>query len=142
MSYGKVKNISSSSTSKLKNAGPSDAIEVLGLNSAPDAGESFQVVKSEKEAREIAQFRESSIKDKKVLKQRDENLGNLFENMGSGSKKILNVILKADVAGTSEAISAALQDAGNDEASIKIVSTGVGGISESDVNLALSLIHI
>ena len=138
MSYGKVKNISSSSTSKLKNAGPSDAIEVLGLNSAPDAGESFQVVKSEKEAREIAQFRESSIKDKKVLKQRDENLGNLFENMGSGSKKILNVILKADVAGTSEAISAALQDAGNDEASIKIVSTGVGGISESDVNLALA----
>jgi len=138
MSFGKVKNISSSSTSKLKNAGPSDAIEVLGLNSAPDAGESFQVVKSEKEAREIAQFRESSIKDKKVLKQRDENLGNLFENMGSGSKKILNVILKADVAGTSEAISAALQDAGNDEASIKIVSTGVGGISESDVNLALA----
>ena len=138
MSYGKVKNISSSSTSKLKNAGPSDAIEVLGLNSAPDAGESFQVVKSEKEAREIAQFRESSIKDKKVLKQRDENLGNLFENMGSGSKKILNVILKADVAGTSEAISAALHDAGNDEASIKIVSTGVGGISESDVNLALA----
>ncbi len=138
MSYGKVKNISSSSTSKLKNAGPSDAIEVLGLNLAPDAGESFQVVKSEKEAREIAQFRESSIKDKKVLKQRDENLGNLFENMGSGSKKILNVILKADVAGTSEAISVALQDAGNDEASIKIVSTGVGGISESDVNLALA----
>ena len=138
MSYGKVKNISSSNTSKLKNAGPSDAIEVLGLNSAPDAGESFQVVKSEKEAREIAQFRESSIKDKKVLKQRDENLGNLFENMGSGSKKILNVILKADVAGTSEAISSALQDAGNDEASIKIVSTGVGGISESDVNLALA----
>ena len=138
MSYGKVKNISSSSTSKLMNAGPSDAIEVLGLNSAPDAGESFQVVNSEKEAREIAQFRESSIKDKKVLKQRDENLGNLFENMGSGSKKILNVILKADVAGTSEAISAALQDAGNDEASIKIVSTGVGGISESDVNLALA----
>ncbi len=138
MSYGKVKNISSSSTLKLKNAGPSDAIEVLGLNSAPDAGESFQVVKSEKEAREIAQFRESSIKDKKVLKQRDENLGNLFENMGSGSKKILNVILKSDVAGTSEAITAALQDAGNDEASIKIVSTGVGGISESDVNLALA----
>ena len=138
MSYGKVKNISSSSTSKLKNAGPSDAIEVLGLNSAPDAGESFQVVKSEKEAREIAQFRESSIKDKKVLKQRDDNIGNLFENMGSGSKKILNVILKADVAGTSEAITAALQDAGNDEASIKIVSTGVGGISESDVNLALA----
>ena len=138
MSFGKVKNISSSRTSKLKNAGPSDAIEVLGLNSAPDAGESFQVVKSEKEAREIAQFRESSIKDKKVLKQRDENLGNLFENMGSGSKKILNVVLKADVAGTSEAISAALHDAGNDEASIKIVSTGVGGISESDVNLALA----
>ena len=138
MSYGKVKNISSSSSSKLKKAGPSDAIEVLGLNSAPDAGESFQVVKSEKEAREIAQFRESSIKDKKVLKQRDENLGNLFENMGSGSKKILNIVIKADVAGTSEAISAALMDAGNDEASIKIVSTGVGGISESDVNLALA----
>jgi translation initiation factor IF-2 len=96
----------------------------LGLSSVPDAGETFQVVKNDKEAREIASFRESKLKDRKVLKQRDESLGNIFESMGQSDKKVLNVILKSDVAGTSEAIVAALADVGNDDASIKVVASG------------------
>ncbi len=135
---GKVKSIIGSDGSKLKSAEPSFAVEILGLNSVPDAGETFQVVKNDKEAREIAEFRESKLKDRKVLKQRDESLGNIFESMGQSDKKILNVILKSDVAGTSEAIVAALADIGNDDASIKVVASGVGGISESDANLALA----
>ena len=135
---GKVKSIISSVGSKLKSAEPSFAVEILGLSNVPDAGETFQVVKNDKEAREIAAFRENKIKDRKVLKQRDESLGNIFESMGQSDKKVLNVILKSDVAGTSEAIVAALADIGNDDASIKIVASGVGGISESDANLALA----
>ena len=135
---GKVKSIIGSDGSKLKSADPSFAVEILGLSNVPDAGETFQVVKNDKEAREIAEFRESKVKDRKVLKQRDESLGNIFESMGQSDKKILNVILKSDVAGTSEAIVAALVDIGNDDASIKVVASGVGGISESDANLALA----
>jgi len=135
---GKVKSIIGSDGSKLKIAEPSFAVEILGLSGVPDAGENFQVVKNDKEAREIAEFRENKIKDRKVLKQRDESLGNIFESMGKSDKKILNVILKSDVAGTSEAIVAALADIGNDDASIKVVASGVGGISESDANLALA----
>ena len=135
---GKVKSIINSDGRKLKTAEPSFAVEILGLSSVPDAGETFQVVKNDKEAREIAEFRENKIKDRKVLKQRDESLGNIFESMGQSDKKVLNVILKSDVAGTSEAIVAALADIGNDDASIKVVASGVGGISESDANLALA----
>ncbi len=135
---GKVKSIIGSDGNKLKSAEPSFAVEILGLSSVPDAGETFQVVKNDKEAREIAEFRESKLKDRKVLKQRDESLGNIFESMGQSDKKVLNVILKSDVAGTSEAIVASLADIGNDDASIKVVSSGVGGISESDANLALA----
>jgi translation initiation factor IF-2 len=135
---GKVKSIIGSDGSKLKSAEPSFAVEILGLSTVPDAGETFQVVKNDKEAREIAEFREGKLKDRKVLKQRDESLGNIFESMGQSNKKILNVILKSDVAGTSEAIVAALADIGNDDASIKVVASGVGGISESDANLALA----
>jgi len=135
---GKVKNIIGSDASTLKTAEPSFAVEILGLNSVPNAGETFQVVKNDKEAREIAEFRENKLKDRKVLKQRDESLGNIFESMGQSNKKILNVILKSDVAGTSEAIVAALNDIGNIDASIKIVASGVGGITESDANLAVA----
>jgi len=135
---GKVKSIIGSDGSKLKSAEPSFAVEILGLNNVPDAGETFQVVKNDKEAREISAYRENKLKDRKVLKHRDESLGNIFESMGQSDKKVLNVILKSDVAGTSEAIVAALADIGNDDASIKVVASGVGGISESDANLALA----
>ena len=137
-SVGKIKSIINSDGAKLKNAGPSFAVEVLGLNSVPNAGDQFQVVDNEKQAREIAEFRINKDKERKQLKQRDGSL-NIFETMGQESKKILNVIVKTDVVGTSEAIVAALNDLGTDLAKVKIVSTGVGGISESDANLAVAV---
>ena len=137
-SVGKIKSIINSDGAKLKNAGPSFAVEVLGLNSVPNAGDQFQVVDNEKQAREIAEFRINKDKERKQLKQRDGSL-NIFETMGQESKKILNVIVKTDVVGTSEAIVAALNDIGTDLAKVKIVSSGVGGISESDANLAVAV---
>ncbi len=135
---GKIKSIINSDGKKLKTAGPSFAVEVLGLNSVPSAGDQFQVVDSDKKAREIAEFRVNKEKERKQLKQRDAGL-NIFETMGQESKKILNVIVKTDVVGTSEAIINALHDLGTDLAKVKIVSSGVGGISESDANLALAV---
>ena len=137
-SVGKIKSIINSDGAKLKNAGPSFAVEVLGLNSVPNAGDQFQVVDNEKQAREIAEFRINKDKERKQLKQRDGSL-NIFETMGQESKKILNVIVKTDVVGTSEAIVAALNELGTDLAKVKIVSSGVGGISESDANLAVAV---
>jgi translation initiation factor IF-2 len=138
-SIGKIKSIVNSDGSKIKSAGPSAAIEVLGLNNVPNAGDPFQVVENEKQAREIAEYRITQEKERKLLKQKDDTAGDLFESLGQESKKVLNIIVKTDVGGTCEAISAALNDLGNDLAKVKIVSSGVGGISESDANLALAV---
>ena len=137
-SFGKVKALTSSLGTKLKSAGPSCAVEVLGLDSAPAAGSVFQVVKNEKVAREIINYREQKDKEKKQIKQRDDAAGDIFESMGKASRKFLNVIIKTDVAGTAEAINASLEKLGNDDVSVKIISSGVGGISESDANLAIT----
>ena len=135
---GKIKSIVDSDGSKSKNAGPSSAVEVLGLNGVPNAGDQFQVVENEKQAREIAEYRITKEKERKLLKQKDELAGNLFETLGQSDRKILNVILKTDVGGTREAIAAALDEVGNEDAKIKIISSGVGGISGSDANLAIA----
>ena len=136
---GKIKSIVNSDGNKMKQAGPSAAVEVLGLNSVPTAGDKFQVVKNDKQAREISEYRTTKEKEKKLLKQKDESAGDLFETLGQESKKVLNVIVKTDVGGTCEAILAALNDLGNEKAKVKIVSSGVGGISESDANLAVAV---
>ena len=138
-SIGKIKSIVNSDGSKIKNAGPSAAVEVLGLSNVPNAGDPFQVVENEKQAREIAQYRIAKEKEKKLLKQKDDSAGDLFESLGQESKKVLNVIVKTDVGGTCEAIAASLNDLSNDLAKVKIVSSGVGGITESDANLALAV---
>jgi translation initiation factor IF-2 len=138
-SIGKIKSIVNSDGTKIKNAGPSAAVEVLGLNNVPNAGDPFQVVENEKQAREIAEYRISKEKEKKLLKQKDDSAGDLFESLGQESKKVLNVIVKTDVGGTCEAIGASLNDLSNDLAKVKIVSSGVGGITESDANLALAV---
>ena len=139
-SVGKIKSIINSDGAKIKSAGPSAAIEVLGLNNVPNAGDQFQVVSNDKQAREIAEYRISKEKEKKLLKQKDESAGDLFETIGQEStKKTLNIIVKTDVGGTCEAITASLHDLSNDLAKVKIVSSGVGGISESDANLALAV---
>ena len=136
---GKIKSIVDSDGNKIKSALPSAAVEVLGLNSVPNAGDQFQVVKNEKQAREISEYRLSKEKEKKLLKQKDESAGNLFETLGQDLKKVLNIIIKTDVGGTCEAIISALNDLGSEKAKVKIVSSGVGGISESDANLAVAV---
>ena len=138
-SMGKIKSIVNSDGKKIKFAGPSAAVEVLGLNSVPGAGDQFQVVKNEKQAREISEYRLIKEKEKKLLKQKDESAGDLFETLGQEAKKVLNVIIKTDVGGTCEAIVAALNDLAGEKAKVKIVSSGVGGISESDANLAVAV---
>ena len=136
---GKIKSIIDSDGNKIKQAIPSAAVEVLGLNSVPNAGDQFQVVKNDKQAREIADYRVSKEKEKKLLKQKDESVGDLFETLGQEGKKILNVIIKTDVAGTCEAINSALNNLDSEKAKVKIVSSGVGGITESDANLAVAV---
>ena len=136
---GKVKSIINSDGNKIKSALPSAAVEILGLNSVPNAGDQFMVVKNDKQAREIAEYRLTKEKEMKLLKQKDESAGDLFETLGQEAKKVLNVIIKTDVGGTCEAITAALNDLGTDKAKVKIVSSGVGGISESDANLAVAV---
>ena len=136
---GKVKSIINSDGNKIKSALPSAAVEILGLNLVPNAGDQFQVVENEKQAREIAEYRLTKEKEKKLLKQKDESAGDLFETLGQEAKKVLNVIIKTDVGGTCEAITAALNDLGTEKAKVKIVSSGVGGISESDANLAVAV---
>ena len=136
---GKVKSITNSDGNKIKSALPSAAVEILGLNLVPNAGDQFMVVKNEKQAREIAEFRLNKEKERKLLKQKDESAGDLFESLGQEAKKVLNVIIKTDVGGTCEAITAALYDLGTEKAKVKIVSSGVGGISESDANLAVAV---
>ena len=112
---------------------------MLGLNSVPNAGDQFQVVSNEKQAKEITEYRATKEKEKKLLKQKDDAAGDLFESLGQESKKTLNVIVKTDVGGTCEAILSALNDLGTEKAKVKIVSSGVGGISESDANLAIAV---
>ena len=136
---GKIKSIVNSDGEKIKTATPSAAVEVLGLNSVPNAGDQFQVVLNEKQAKEITEYRATKDKEKKLLKQKDEAAGDLFETLGQEAKKTLNVIVKTDVGGTCEAILAALNDLGTEKAKVKIVSSGVGGISESDANLAIAV---
>ena len=136
---GKIKSIVNSDGEKIKTATPSAAVEVLGLNSVPNAGDQFQVVLNEKQAKEITEYRATKDKEKKLLKQKDEAAGDLFETLGQEAKKTLNVIVKTDVGGTCEAIIAALNDLGTEKAKVKIVSSGVGGISESDANLAIAV---
>ena len=136
---GKIKSIVDSDAKKIKQAIPSAAVEVLGLNAVPNAGDQFQVVKNDKQAREIADYRVSKEKEKKLLKQKDESVGDLFETLGQDGKKVLNVIIKTDVAGTCEAINSALNNLDSEKAKVKIVSSGVGGITESDANLAVAV---
>ena len=136
---GKIKSIVNSDGKKIKTATPSAAVEILGLNSVPNAGDQFQVVLNEKQAKEITEYRATKEKEKKLLKQKDDTAGDLFESLGQEAKKTLNVIVKTDVGGTCEAILAALNDLSTEKAKVKIVSSGVGGISESDANLAIAV---
>jgi len=121
---------------QVKSAGPSIPVEILGLNGTPDAGDEFIVVQDEKRAREVADFRLHKYRETQVAKQQAAKMESMFATMGVDEKQVLNVVLKTDVRGSLEAISSALLGLGNDEVSVALISSGVGGISETDVQLA------
>ena len=138
-SFGRVRAMSNELGQSVKEAGPSTPVEILGLASAPEAGDEFGVVPDERKAREVAEFRAEKERQERLSRQQASKLENMFANMGeNGEKKILPVVLKTDVRGSLEAISAALLDMGNGEVEVNIVGDGVGGITENDINLALT----
>jgi translation initiation factor IF-2 len=136
--YGRVRAMLDENGKPIDSAGPSIPVEILGLDGTPDAGEPFVVVESEKKAREIADFRQHKDREQKLKRQHTAKLDNMFANMGADEKKTLNVVLKTDVRGSLEALQAALGELGNDEVAVTIVGAGVGGITETDVHLALT----
>lgn len=136
--FGKVRAMTNEAGKQVKDAGPSIPVEILGLNGTPNAGDEFFAVADEKKAKELAEFRQSRDREQRLQRQQAAKLENMFENMGKDEVKTLNVVLKTDVRGSLEAITKALQDLGNDEVQVKIVSSGVGGIAETDVSLALA----
>lgn len=138
MYFGKVRAMLDENGQKVSEAGPSIPVEILGLNGTPDAGDDFTVVPNEKRAREVANFRQGKYRDVKLQRQQATKLENLFQGMGKDEVKNLNIVLKTDVRGSLEALTAALADLGNEEVQVKIVSSGVGGIAETDANLALA----
>ncbi|WP_043318972.1 translation initiation factor IF-2 [Microbulbifer sp. HZ11] len=137
-SYGRVRAMTNELGKSVKEAGPSTPVELLGLDSTPNAGDEFLVVADERKAREVAEQRADKERIERMQRQQAAKLENMFANMEAGEKKVLPVIVKADVRGSLEAIQAALAEIGNEEVSVNVVSSGVGGIAENDINLALT----
>ena len=121
-----------------KSAGPSIPVEIQGLGDVPQAGDEFMVLADERRAREIATYRAGKFRNTKLAKQQAAKLENMFADMSSGEVKQLPIILKADVQGSQEALAASLLKLSTDEVKVQMVYAGVGGISESDVNLAIA----
>jgi len=136
--YGRARALLDENAKPIKSAGPSIPVEILGLAGTPNAGDEFFVVPSEKKAREVAEFRAEQLKAEQQASQQAMQLENMFAEMTSGEVKVLNIVLKTDVRGTLEALTSSLMKIGNEEVKVVIVSSGVGGISETDANLAVS----
>ncbi|RYY03844.1 MAG: translation initiation factor IF-2 [Gammaproteobacteria bacterium] len=137
-SYGRVRAMSNERGEQVKEAGPSTPVEILGLDTAPSAGDDFVVLTDERKAREVAQFRAEKERQEKLARHTAAKLENMFAGMDAGQKKILSVVVKADVRGSLEAIQSSLADIGNEEVQVNVISSGIGGITENDVNLALT----
>ncbi|MDX9688738.1 translation initiation factor IF-2 [Halopseudomonas formosensis] len=138
VNHGKVRAMLDENGNNIREAGPSIPVAILGLDGTPDAGDEMTVVADEKKAREVALFRQGKFREIKLARQQSAKLENMFENMGQGEKKTLNLVIKTDVRGTLEALQGSLSELGNDEVQVKIISGGVGGITETDANLALA----
>jgi translation initiation factor IF-2 len=134
--YGRVRAMLDETSKATKSAGPSIPVEIQGLSEVPAAGEEVMVLQDERKAREIALFRQGKFRDVKLAKQQAAKLESMLEQMGEGEVKNLPLIVKADVQGSQEALVQALQKLSTDEVRVQIVHGAVGGISESDVNLA------
>jgi translation initiation factor IF-2 len=136
--FGRVRAMLDETGKSIDKAGPSIPVEILGLSSTPDAGDEAVAVSDERKAREIALFRQGKYREVKLARQQAAKLENMFSQMKSGDVNKLNIVLKADVNGSVEALQDSLTKLSNDEVQVKIVATGVGGINESDVHLAVA----
>src|SRR3990167_7621225 len=136
--YGRVRALVSDAGHSVESVGPSIPVEVLGLSAVPHAGDETLVVPDERKAREVALFRQGKFRDVKLAHKQKLSLEGIFENMATAEVKVLNVVLKADVQGSLEAITDALVKLSTDEVKVEIIASGVGGITESDVHLALA----
>jgi translation initiation factor IF-2 len=135
-SYGKVRKMNDDNGKHIKTATPSVPVEVLGLDSAPNAGDKFVEVDEERQAREIISYRLRKEKELKALKNSAKSISDIFRESGKGKLKYLNIIIKGDVHGSVEAIAGTISKLSTDEVAIKIIHSATGGISESDVSLA------
>ena len=136
--FGRIRAMLDENGKPVKEAGPSIPVEILGLDGTPDAGDEMSVLADEKKAREVALFRQGKFREVKLARAHAGKLENIFESMGQEEKKTLNIVLKSDVRGSLEALQGALGGLGNDEVQVRVVGGGVGGITESDANLALA----
>ncbi|ANC01679.1 translation initiation factor IF-2 [Pseudomonas putida] len=136
--YGRVRAMLDENGKPVKEAGPSIPVEILGLDGTPEAGDELSVVADEKKAREVALFRQGKYREVKLARAHAGKLENIFETMGQEEKKTLNIVLKTDVRGSLEALQGSLGSLGNDEVQVRVIGGGVGGITESDANLALA----
>ena len=136
LEYGKVKQIVNDQGKVLKEAGPSTPIEVLGLSGVPNAGDEVLVVESERKAREVASFRKTRDREAELQNQQASKMENFLQKMEEGDVSTVNVLLKSDVRGSAQALVEALEELSTDEVRVKVVSSGVGGINNTDINLA------
>ena len=136
--FGKIRAMVDENGKAVNEAGPSIPVEILGLSDVPNAGEDAMVLADEKKAREIALFRQGKYRDVRLAKQQAAKLENMFNNMGENQAQSLSVIIKADVQGSYEALAGSLKKLSTDEVKVNVLHSGVGGITESDVNLAIA----
>jgi translation initiation factor IF-2 len=136
--YGRVRAMLDENGKPIKTAGPSIPVEIQGLTEVPQAGDEFMVMTDERRAREIATYRAGKFRNTKLAKQQAAKLENMFTDMSSGDVKMVPIIVKADVQGSQEALAQSLLKLSTDEVKVQMVYTAVGGISESDVNLAIA----
>ena len=136
--FGKIRAMVDENSKAINEAGPSIPVEILGLSDVPNAGEDAMVLADEKKAREIALFRQGKYRDVRLAKQQAAKLENMFNNMGENQAQSLSVIIKADVQGSYEALAGSLKKLSTDEVKVNVLHSGVGGITESDVNLAIA----
>ena len=134
--YGRIRSMINENGAQLASAGPAIPVEVLGLSGVPKAGDEATAVADERKAREVANYRANRERDIKLANQQKSKLDNMFATMESGDISTLPLIVKADVQGSVEALNEALTKLSNDEVQVKIISSGVGGITETEANLA------
>lgn len=138
LQYGRIRGVLNDTGHMVDSAGPSIPVEILGLSGVPSAGDEVVIVGDERKAREVALFRQGKYRDVKLARSAQASLEGIFDNLSTADQQSLNIVLKADVQGSVEAISEALVKLSTDDVKVEIVASGVGGITESDVNLAVA----